>query len=151
MLSALWHTPIFSDWCSLTGDRLAYGNATSSGNPKRKGNEPKKISSYGRLLLGLIADDVDSTKCLFDPFEMKVAIQDLFVEDAPEFVFKGPMSRLEKALFVCAAWDETDQIILEECMPVVNALTAARLVLASLAVNPSGAAEKWLKSSWIGI
>jgi predicted acylesterase/phospholipase RssA len=130
-------------------DRLAYAKITSSGKPKRKSNEPKKRSWCGRLLLALISDNLDITKGLLDPFEMKLAIHDLFVKDAPEFVVKGPTPESVKALFVCAALEETDQIILRESMPVVQALTAALSIpgiLPPQSVTPDMIATKTVTS-----
>jgi predicted acylesterase/phospholipase RssA len=109
----------------LALDRWAYAKIAGFRKPRPKSDEAEKRSWYGRLLIKLIAANLDIAKGLLHPFPMKLAIHNLFVKDAPEFVVTGPTPGAVKALFVCAALEETDQIILKESMPVVEALTAA--------------------------
>ena len=84
-----------------------------------------KRSRLGGGFLSLISGNLDIARGLLHPYEIKRAIWDLFVKDAPDFVLNGPAPDAVKALFVCAALEETDQIVLKEEMPIVEALSAA--------------------------
>ncbi|WP_158945099.1 patatin-like phospholipase family protein [Granulicella sp. S190] len=124
-------------------DRWAYNKVTASGKPKaQKPGVAEKRTWYGKLLLKVVADNLDITKGLLHPFEVRRAIYDLFVKGAPDFVLHGPPPDAVKALFVCAALEETDQIILKENMPVVDALTAALAIPGLL--PPQAVGRQWI-------
>ena len=106
--------------------------ATVSDKTKKNSSLGNKRSWYGKLLLKSISNNLDITTGLIHPFEVQRTIFNLFVKDAPAFVIKGPAPDAVKALFVCAALEETDQIILKESMPIVAALTAAVAIPAVL-------------------
>ena len=82
---------------------------------------------FSRLSSGFqyFFENLDITKGLLHPYEIRRSLHDLFVKDAPDFVVNGPSPDSVKAVFVCAALEETEQIVLHEKMPVVEALTAA--------------------------
>ncbi len=87
-------------------------------------------SAFMRSFLETISKNLDITKGLLHPYEAQRALYDLFVKDAPDYVLLKdrapvPTKVRVKALFVCAALEETEQISLSDDMPVVDALTAA--------------------------
>ena len=129
----------------LALDQWAFARVTSSGKPKKKSGDANKRSWYGKLLLKIVSDNLDITKGLLHPFEIKRAIYDLFVKDAPDFVVHGPAPDAVKALFVCAALEEIEQIILKESMPVVDALTAALSIPGVL--PPQSVVQSWVATA----
>lgn len=94
-------------------------------------SEPvKKRSGLMNFFLGVVSANLDITQGLLHPYQIQRALYDLFVKDAPDFVIlkdkalNATKVRV-KALFVCAALEETEQIGLSDDMSVVDALTAA--------------------------
>ena len=122
---------------------LALKKAASFLLPKTDRNGHKRSWLGGRFL-SLISGNLDIARGLLHPYEIKRAIYDLFVKDAPDFVLHGPSPDAVKALFVCAALEETDQIVLTEEMPIVEALSAAVVVPGVL--PPQCVERKWVAS-----
>ena len=108
----------------------------------KSAEKSNKRSWLGGGFLSLISGNLDIAKGLLHPYEIKRAIYDLFVKDAPEFVLHGPAVEAVKALFVCAALEETDQIVLKEEMPIVEALSAAVVIPGLL--PPQSVARNWV-------
>ena len=123
-------------------DQWIFAALRASGKPEKKHNEAGARSLPAKVVLKLIADNLDITKGLLYPFEIRRAIYDLFVKDAPDYVLAGPAPDAVKALFVCAALEEKDQIILKEDMSVVDALTAAVAIPGIL--PPQSVDKKWV-------
>lgn len=120
-LSWLLLIPSLMICIALLPYRLVLAMLTSAGKPKKGKSGAAKKRSWAAV----VADNLDITQGLLHPFEIKLALYNLFIKGAPDFVIKGLADDRVKALFVCAALEETDQVILRETMPLVDALTAA--------------------------
>lgn len=91
----------------------------------RNRGDAEKRTSLGTSLIGALSANLDISQGLLHPFQMQHALFNLFVKGAPPHVQNGPAPGAVKALFVCAALQEIDQISLNENYNVVDALTAA--------------------------
>lgn len=88
-------------------------------------------SKKKRTRPSLLDGNLDITRSLLHPYEIKRAIYDLFVKDAPDFTQQLSNAQV-KAVFVCAALEEVNQVSLKETLDIGTALIAALAIPALL-------------------
>ena len=91
---------------------------------QEKGQSEKR-SAAATSIIEAISANLGIAQGLLHPFEIQRSLFNLFIKGAPDYVKNGPAQDAVKALFVCAALQETEQISLKETCKVVDALTAA--------------------------
>jgi predicted acylesterase/phospholipase RssA len=120
-------------------DQIVRALILASGKPKSKNWLTRMLAGWPAKVF---SHNLGIAHGLLHSYEIKRAIYDLFVKGAPDYVKKGPGAGAVKALPVCAALEEVDQVILEDHMPIMEALTAAIAVPALL--SPQKVPKEWI-------
>jgi len=120
-------------------DQIVRALILASGKPKSKNWLTRMLAGWPAKVF---SHNLGIAHGLLHSYEIKRAIYDLFVKGAPDYVKKGPGAGAVKALLVCAALEEVDQVILEDHMPIMEALTAAIAVPALL--SPQKVPKEWI-------